>query len=425
MNILYIATDVYFPDTNGGSRRAYETARIFEKMGHNAYILADRRNNEETKEIIENITVYRAKLIDFGKILRKITNIKAKKPRYKKKILEKQDSMSKNQENTNYETFFPNLINYTLKYKIKDFYRHKFPLHKWLKIFPSFMKLIQIIKSENIDVIIERGPSYGVGSILSKLLNRIYVVDFIDIMYSNLALHTADLILSYFTVFQIPQKFDRNKVQRVYTSTDSEYFRPLLPDQKIVSEYGFSDKDFILIYIGAMYPWHGLTTIIKVAKTLKEQKISDIKFLLLGDGDIRNDLIQMTKDFEIEDLVKIPGRIQFSEVPKHLAIANVALSLNTGDSIGFKILEYMSSGKAIIATNADILHLIGKNRKELIVTQINDDEDLLQNILLLKNNDTLRATIGKNARNRVLEKYTWKHHYYNIVNGIKEVVKKQ
>ncbi|MBN2157330.1 MAG: glycosyltransferase family 4 protein [Candidatus Lokiarchaeota archaeon] len=421
MRILYIATDVTLPAMNGGSRRAYETAKIFHRFGHRSVVLVDRKKGERSFEEYEGIRVYRTKLPEIGHQMRemiaKIRGLFIKR--------NNTDFSYYSDKPSKYDTYFPHLMQHDLRWKIQDFYRHKLPLHKWLKIVPAAYRLFQIIKREKIDVIIERGPSYGVGALISKLFHILYIIDFIDIMYCNLALRCADAVLSYFTTIQIPQFVDRNKIQLVYTCADTELFQPRDKNLVLLKRYGFHKDDFVIIYVGGMYPWHGLEIIVQSAELIVQEGYTEVKILLVGDGVVRPQMEQLVVQKELQDYVKFVGVVDFEEVPSYINSADVALSLNTGDSIGFKLIEYMASGIPIIATNADILPFAGKENREMLYVNQNDPIHLKEKILYLLTNPDIAHSIGRNARKRVENRYRWEVHYWNILNAIKSSIQQK
>ncbi len=420
MRVLYIATDVTFPAMNGGSRRAYETAKIFQKFGHTSVVLVDKLDHEKSFEIYEGIRVYRSKLFDVGSHLRNLTT--------KVKTLFKKGSTPVipyySSKTSQYDTYYPNLMKFDLKWKISDFYRHKFPLHKWIKIFPAIYRLFHIIKEEHIDLIIERGPSYGVGAIISKIFNRPYIVDFIDVMYSNLALRCADSVLTYFTKIQIPQFVSKNRVQLVYTCADTEKFKPREKNYHLLKKYGIKEE-FIVIYVGGMYPWHGLEIIVEAADMIIKDGYQDIKFLLVGDGVVRRQIEELVAQKKLQNYVIFAGKVNFDEVPSYLNSSDVALSLNTGDSIGFKLIEYMASGIPIIATDADNLRYAGRENIEMLYVNLNDSLDLKEKILRLRNDPEFAQKISKNARKKTEQFFEWNTHYKNIVNALKIGIKQK
>ena len=420
MRVLYIATDVTFPAMNGGSRRAYETAKIFRKFGHTAVVLVDKLNHEKHFEIHEGIRVYRSKLLDIGsqirKIISKIRSIFKKQPQSTVPYYSDKPSQ--------YDTYYPNLMKFDLKWKVADFYRHKLPIHKWIKILPAVYRLFEIIKKEQIDLIIERGPSYGVGALVSKLLNRPYIVDFIDVMYSNFALRSAGSVLTYFTKIQIPRFVDSDKIQLVYTCADIEKFKPREKHKDLLKKYGLQNN-FVAIYVGGMYPWHGLETIVNCAELIIQEGYTDIKFLLVGDGVVREQIMDLVSQKGLEKNVIFTGRVDFNEVPSFLNSANVALSLNSGDSIGFKLIEYMASGIPIIATNADNLQFAGRDNKEMLYVNLDDPEHLKEKILRLRDDPSFANEIGNNARSKAEKYFQWDIHYKNILHAFNSVIKRK
>mgnify|MGYP005847716027 CR=1 FL=1 len=412
LRVLYIAMDVNFPDYYGGAKRAYETARIFQKKGHEVSILVFRKSNQANYEIYEGIHIYRADIFDLGVFIRKF--VKGRGSSNENKI-----------PKAMYADYFHPRPLIGIKEKLIDLYRHRIPLHKYIRNLMAWKMIWRIVKERKIDIIIERGPSYGVGAIISKLTDRLYVVDFIDILYSNQSLKLADLVLSYFSTIQIPCFVDRKKIIKVYTAADENKFKPMAKDFNFLNKIGISSDDFVLIYSGGMYYWHGLDTIVESMKILFEQGHRDIKLILLGDGEARDEIESLVKKYQLQSVVLFTGKVPFDEVPKYLASADVALSLNTGDSIGFKLIEYMASGKAIITTNVDFVHTIAENNVDLFFVPINNPQALSGLILKLKNNLSLKHQFEENVRKKFLKNLTWGAHYNNITQGLINFIKEK
>lgn len=416
VNIIYVATDVYYPYMNGGSRRAQGTADIFNQNGHKAHIFSDRQQNEKKDVVINGISVHRSLIMDIGNNLRKLVS---NSTITKLKNVKKKETDDKA---GNYASYLEKEINWGIRDKLAHFYRHKFPIHKFINNFFSFFRLMKIVKQEKIDIIFERGPSYGVGAICAKILNRFYIVDFIDVMYSNIQLKFADLILSYFTTYQIPSNIDRDKIAKVYTATNAELFKPNGKKSLDIFNSKIRDQDFICIYTGGMYPWHGLRNIVDAAKILRLKSVHNVKFVLVGDGPVREETEKLVKENSLTNQVLFIGKIDFSLVPKYLASSHIALSLNTGDSIGFKLIEYLSAGLPVITTNADNVELILKDKKDALFVNIDDPSDLVEKIMFLIKNPAICSDMKKNAREKVIKKFTWQIHYENIIKNMVKVM---
>jgi glycosyltransferase involved in cell wall biosynthesis len=401
MNVLYVATDVSFPGGLGGSRRVLETARTFAKNGHSAYVLT--AVSEGDIKDIKSIKIYRKKFVDLLAIFRKIIQF------FKK---DTEQTLSKFDSHLDFKQTL------SWKDKLKEFFRHKFPIHKLIKNLQSLPLLLKIIKNERIDLIIERGPSYGVGIIAAKLTNRPCMVDFIDILYWNWALKKADGILSYFIDIQVPKSIPREKITIVKMTVDPEKFKSQPTDPIILEKYRISADEIIYIYIGGMYSWHGLDDILDAAIMLQKTKLK-FKVLLVGMGEMFPIIKKRIESEGLDENIIMTGRLPFDQVPKLLNVSDITLSLNTGDAVGFKIVEYMASGRAMIATDVDIMSRVAAHLKESYLVPPNDPKALYEAMKVLGNDRELRLKIAKNARRKVELEYSWDQHIKTILNAFK------
>ena len=406
MNILYIATDVKFPHPNGGSRRVRETANIFKMNGHNVSVLVDKKPNQPSYENWRGIHIYRKKMINIGVCVRKIINL-----------------FTKPKKETPIDTSYTDFHNpkpdeeHTFKDDMVELYRNYLPIHKWVKNITAYPLIKKIIRKHRIDAIIERSSSYGAGSSFSK----IYIVDFIDILYSRRVLRKADGILSYFTTSQIPSFVPRNKIKTVNTCVDPEEFCHYAPIPEYVEEFGVTKDDFVVMYTGGMYGWHGLDILIKAARILQNRNIKNVKFIIIGDGDIKEQLIYLKEDLDLGETVKFVDAKPMGEIPYCLSVADIGVSLNNGDSVGFKLMEYMSCSLPTIITDGLIIPYVGEDNKHFFVIESNNIHQLADKIIELSKKPELLEEVGLNAMGRILEKHKWEHHYDNIMDLIMEI----
>ena len=274
-------------------------------------------------------------------------------------------------------------------------------------------KLIGIIKKEHIDLVIERGKFYGVGIFTAKITNRPCLLDFIDVLYSNWALRNADGILSYFTKIQVPAFISREKIFIVKMTVDIHKFHPIPADPELRRKYGIKKDDLVLIYIGGMYPWHGLETLIDTMDLIKRENL-DVKALIVGMGEMYPIIKHEIKKRHLSDVTILTGRLPFDEIPKLLSISDIAVSLNTGDAVGFKITEYMASKIPMIATNLDLMPYIAPHKKVAYLIPPSNPNALISAIKELIQYPELRKQIGENARRKAELEYSWEQHIHNI-----------
>lgn len=433
MNILLVVTDLFFPDQIGGGRRTIETARILSSLGHNITIFSNRRADQNEFDMVESFKVYRHKMpeinIWFHEFLSKGQYqhpiIRSFNHFLKKILITSPDNKI---NNTGFDSHLDIIKEYTLKDKIKDFYRHKFPLHKIIKIIPSIPLMFKIINKEKIDAIYERGPSYGLGIFMAKLTGRVSVLDFIDIMYSNWALKNADRILSYFTKFQIPAFIPRDKIDIVYMTVDEKRFNPYINTGDLRKKLGLDENCVVGIYVGGFYKWHGLEYLVKAAEIIKQNQQllpqnKSLKLILVGSGDEFNNIKNLIHKHNLESYFILTGKVGFDEVPKYTCLADFCCSLNSADAIGFKLVEYMACGKPTLIGALDIVPKFFHNNKTVIYVDSTNPNDIAQKIIYIINNLDKVRIIGLNARKLVESKYTWTQHGKKIVNAIYKSIK--
>ena len=404
-----VVTDICFPDFSGGSRRTLETARILRSFGHEIVIFSNRRPKQKKFGKYKQLTVYRQKMIDIAANIREPV----------KKILNLIKKKNKSNRSPELKGNFDSHLDPAERNYLKEIYRHVLPLHKFIKVFPCLPKLLKIIKKEQIDIIYERGPSYGIGVIAAKITSRLHILDFIDVLYWKSALKATDRILAYFTKNTVPRYIPRKKIDLVYTCVDEQRFSPNNKSIGIRKKYHIDESTNLGIYVGGFYSWHGLDTLIDAAVIMKEKaQDHDIKFMLVGAGDMYKNVKERIKDEGLEDFIILTNRVDFDSVPSYIQSADFCLSLNTGDAIGLKLFEYLASQKPVIVTRVDLIPVFFKDKENMVFTKPNDPNDLIEKINYIINNPEKSEEISKNARTLVKRQYTWQRHGKNIISSI-------
>ncbi len=243
------------------------------------------------------------------------------------------------------------------------------------------------------------------------------------------ALQNADLlsVVSEVTKEQI-KKYDieDSKIVVNPNGVDPEKFSPAVEGVRIRKKFNL-DENFIVGFIGTFTRWHGVETLFEAAIKV-HQKNSDIKFLLIGDGNLKPDLELKTYQLNLQGTIYFTGIIPHSEAPEYLAACDVLVSPHLGFESGerffgspTKLFEYMAMGKPIIASD---LEQIGK----IIIDEFNglkfkpgDSDELASKIIRLYNEKELRLKLGNNARETILQNYTWKHNAYRVLSRFYEL----
>ncbi len=229
------------------------------------------------------------------------------------------------------------------------------------------------------------------------------------------AFHLADMVLfdTQKHIEFISKEFGvkPNKMARSFVGARENIFQPLPFERK--------DSNFRVFFHGTFIPSQGIEFILKVAQKLEAHK--DIEFMLVGDGQVKNEMLDLAKNLGVNNVVFL-GRMSPRELVKHISQADVCLGLfGRADKIQrvipTKVFECAAMRRPIITGDVPaVRELFGDN--DILFVKIADPDDLARGILELKNNLELRQRLAKNIYE------TFKKHAstYSIGNNLKDLM---
>lgn len=160
-------------------------------------------------------------------------------------------------------------------------------------------------------------------------------------------------------------------------------------------------------FVGTMNRWQGIPVFRDVIPRVLSRN-PNIVFLMVGDGEFRQELEHAVRIDGVADRVIFTGRVAHAHIPsliRHMDIAVLPDSNAYGSPM--KIFEYMAMAKAIIAPRVPPVEEIMTNGETGFIVIRGDAEALTENILLLAGDAILRRQLGENARRYVLANHTW------------------
>ena len=114
-----------------------------------------------------------------------------------------------------------------------------------------------------------------------------------------------------------------DKITVITNGVDREMFRPREPDAELKQKFGLEDA-FVCSYIGTIGMACGLDVVLRAARILKARGRNDIRFLLVGDGAVREDLEKRARAEELDNVV-FTGLQPKHRIPAFLSITDASL----------------------------------------------------------------------------------------------------
>jgi glycosyltransferase involved in cell wall biosynthesis len=179
-----------------------------------------------------------------------------------------------------------------------------------------------------------------------------------------------------------------------------------------------------IIYAGNIGFAQDLKKFILAVKKVNEK--FPLEFYLVGDGDIKNILVELVKKESLEDIVFFTGSLEREKIPGLIAESLIGVApLKNLQSLNYaiptKIYEYMSCGIPFIATGKGEIEYLTNISKAGAVAD-NNIESIYKIITSLLENKKLINEMGDNGRDFVQKYYDRKKIAEHLLHNIDHVV---
>lgn len=196
---------------------------------------------------------------------------------------------------------------------------------------------------------------------------------------------------------------------------ETDKFSPELKDPSFKKSINAEGK-LVFLYVGRVSPEKDLEIFVNVAKRLNEKYYDKIHFVMIGDGPSLKDLKEMAPDN-----ITFTGFLTGDSLTKAYASSDVFLFPSPTETLGFVILEAMSSGLAIISCNAGGISDNLMDGYNGIACREKQEDDYYNAAEKIINDDNLRTTLAANARNFALTK-DWDRTFDGLVKDYEELL---
>lgn len=193
---------------------------------------------------------------------------------------------------------------------------------------------------------------------------------------------------------------------------DPDQFRPDEAEKNHAREkMGIPENHIVIGFAGTFGNWHGIPELTETFRRIAPEK--NVSFLLMGDGLLRKEMQEKLSSFTN---VHFTGLVPFSEMPSHLNVCDILVISNSWDpkfgkpffGSPTKLFEYMSMGKAIVASRLEQIGEILKDGESALLYSPGSVDEMETAIRQLIDDKSLRKRLGVAARESVILHHTWK-----------------
>ena len=187
-------------------------------------------------------------------------------------------------------------------------------------------------------------------------------------------------------------------------------FKPLEKDKLFANSLGIFDDDRVIVFVGTIYPFAGLTELVNNFNKIENQCIN-VKLLIVGGGPAFSKLKKLVISKNLESKVILTNFVSQKEIARYISLADICINpfqINylTNRILPTKIIEYFACGKSVLSTPLDgTIELLPNENFGIVYSNSQDFAKTLSNWLLNKNKLKI---LEKNALEYVLKNHDWK-----------------
>ena len=191
----------------------------------------------------------------------------------------------------------------------------------------------------------------------------------------------------------VPNGVDINN----FTKEFSEEEKSLLKEK-----LNINTGDVVLVTTSRLVVKNGIKDVISAISLLPEK----YKFLIIGEGPLRQDLENLVRGLGLSARVSFIGFLPHKDIPLYFSVSDVFIRTSLSEGLGNSFLEAMTFGLPVVATPVGgIIDFIKDGVTGVLVTP-EDKESIKEGILRLENREFL-LSIKNQGKDLAVNSYDW------------------
>ncbi len=197
------------------------------------------------------------------------------------------------------------------------------------------------------------------------------------------------------------------KVHRVYNGVDLGRFSPRRPPEALRRSLALPDNAPVVLSVGRFVAYKGYDDLLEAA-SLVYQTHPQIQWLVVGDGELREALLQRKAELGLNGTVHFAGWRE--DVPDLLALADLLVLPSHGEHFGRVLIEALAMAKPIVATRAGgVPEIVSEGQTGLLVP-VGKPSALAHAVTTLIQNPALAHGFGEAGRSRAESLFSIQSH---------------
>ena len=241
---------------------------------------------------------------------------------------------------------------------------------------------------------------------------------------SRYALKKADIIICNSETVRkgiLQLQIAARKIHLIYNGIDTEQFNSKVKDEKTDGRLDIT-RSPVIISIRYLRPLYNVEMLIRAIPIVLRQ-FPQAKFLIVGDGELRESLECLANTLGISNTVTFIGYIPHDRIAEYLVISDIYISTSCSDGTSFSLQEAMSCALAPIVTDLPANREWVTDGVNGFLIAFDDIQSLADRIVYLIRNDEVRREFGRLSREIIIERAEFKKEMEKLAAIYEELIR--
>lgn len=278
-------------------------------------------------------------------------------------------------------------------------------------------KIIAVVKSENIDVIHVHDSTAlsltllainflpGTKLVYSRKRNKIVKNNFLKrFKYNSSRIDHIICVSQAVKDVLLPVLSNPEKARVIYDGIYVDEISGHSNTNLLRNQYNINPQTLIIGNIAGLTKQKDLFTFIDAAKLILNQTKRKIKFLIVGEGPLENELKKYAENLNLSDHIIFTGFR--NDVNKILPEFDIFMISSETEGLPLSVLEAFACQVPVVATSAGGTGEAVKNRETGMISPVMNAGALAENVLEVLNNPELAEKMKQNAFQLVKNNFT-------------------
>lgn len=202
------------------------------------------------------------------------------------------------------------------------------------------------------------------------------------------------------------ERYNRNKVITIYNGIKLDDYSK--KGSMLKKELKLNDTDILVGYVGRLHKQKGVEYLLKsIPGILKKADKYSIKFIIVGNGPLKDDLIRLSKELGIQGCTHFTGFR--NDIPDILSSFDIIVSPSIYEGLPITLLEASAAQIPVVATNIDGNNEVVQDGVTGSLVPARSVSSLADAIYDLIINVDKRLDMGRKGRDRIKTLFDIKH----------------